>query len=53
MGCAWRVVRVWGAVAGRRADYSGAAGGVDEELTGGLCRRLARRGNERKAGALR
>ena len=45
--------REWESVAGRRADFRGAAGGVDEELTGGLCRKLAKRGNERKAGALR
>ena len=45
--------REWEAVAGRRADYRGAAGGVDEELIGGLCRKLAKRGNARQAGALR
>jgi hypothetical protein len=35
--------RDWEAVA-RRADYRGAAGGVEEELVGGLRRRLAKRG---------
>ena len=45
--------REWAAVAAKRADVRGAEGGVDEELTGGLRRRLAKRGSERKAGALR
>ena len=42
----------WRKVSTRRADFEGAAAGIDEEVSGQLVRRMLRRGRDKLAGGL-